>query len=100
MPIDDYTDETGEKVRSRRGLWRLMLRLPTMRGDLQILAAKSHRLDALCAAYEDASVTLARLRKERHNADQTLLAEYRMICEEIESDVIQYCLTHDSSVSE
>jgi hypothetical protein len=46
------------------GLWRLMLKLPAIRGRLQMLAARPRRLDDLFEAFEEASRTLERLRKE------------------------------------
>lgn len=71
------------------GLWRLMLKLPAIRGRLQMLAARSRRLDDLFEAYEEASRTLERLRKESNLA---LANEYDTVCSDIEADVIRYVL--------
>ncbi len=79
---------------AQRGLWRLMLKLPSIRGELQILAARNHALDDLCEAYEDASVTLERIRKKPGNTDCPLVREYETICAEIETEVIKYCVEH------
>jgi len=79
---------------ARRGLWRLMLKLPAMRGRLQILGAKSAALQDLFEAYEDASVTLERLLKEPGSDARPMIREYETICSEIENDVIKYCLGH------
>nr|QCL09266.1 hypothetical protein pC5.7b_399 [Rhizobium rhizogenes] len=83
---------------AQRGLWRLMLKLPSVRGRLQILAGKSEALDSLCEAYEDASSTLERALRERSDDKGPLVKEYQIICSEIETDVIAYCLKHHSSM--
>jgi hypothetical protein len=83
---------------AQRGLWRLMLRLPAMRGRLQILAAKSSSLNDLCEAYEDASLTLERMVRDRSREDCPLMEEYETLCAEIESDVIHYVLQHRLNV--
>ena len=97
MPTDERS-EFMQEAAARRGLWRLMLKLPAMRGSLQILAPQSSCLVGLCEAYEDASVMLETLQKQGKDADLALLEEYITICVEIESDVIAYCLAHTSSV--
>ncbi|MDL2409409.1 hypothetical protein PY650_28015 [Rhizobium calliandrae] len=79
---------------ARRGLWRLMLRLPAMRGRLQILGAKSSALQDLFEAYEDASVTLERLLREPDGAAPQMIREYETICSEVENEVIEYCRGH------
>jgi hypothetical protein len=75
-----------------RGLLKLMLKLPAMRGRLQIVAASSRSLADIFEAYEEASEMLERLRQQGNKADSALLAEYENVCSEIESDVIRYCL--------
>lgn len=82
---------------ARRGLWRLMLKLPAVRGRLQILATKSRSLDDLFEAYEEASLALERLMRQPGDEHCSMVAEYETICAEIESDVIQYVLEHRSS---
>jgi len=86
-------DGTGQ-----RGLWRLMLRLPAVRGQLQVLVPRTDSLGDLCEAYEDASVTLERLRSMPGEENCPRIREYETICAEIESEVIQYCLEHRSGV--
>jgi hypothetical protein len=73
-----------------------MLKLPALRGSLQILAQKSASLENLCEAYEDACTTLDQFRNRLAISGDTLVEEYETICREIESDVIQLCL-HNSS---
>ncbi len=75
---------------ARRGLWRLMLKLPALRGRLQIVAAKSPALDDLFEAYDDASIALERFRRD---GNVTRIAEYDGICSGIENDVIQNLLS-------
>jgi hypothetical protein len=77
-----------------RGLWRLMLKLPALRGRLQILAARHDSLINLFEAYEDASVTLQRLRTAPGEQNRPLALEYETTCSEIEAEVIEYCLKH------
>lgn len=75
-----------------RGLWRLMLKLPALRGKLQILAARNHSIINLFEAYEDASVTLQRLRTEPGEKNCPMVREYETICSEIETEIIDYCV--------
>ncbi|WP_245503868.1 hypothetical protein [Rhizobium laguerreae] len=75
-----------------------MLKLPSMRGQLQILAAKPSSLADLCEAYEDASSMRDALQRQGADADLSLLKEYDQICVDIETDVITYCLRHPLSV--
>jgi hypothetical protein len=82
----------------QRGLWRLMLRLPAVRGQLQVLVPRTEALSDLCEAYEDANVTLERLRNMPGEDNCPRVREYETICTEIESEVIQYCLEHRSAV--
>jgi hypothetical protein len=83
---------------AQRGLWRLMLKLPAMRGRLQILAAKSSSLNDLCEAYEEASLALERMLRDRPREDCPLVEEYETVCAEIETDVIHYVLQNRLSV--
>ncbi len=75
-----------------RGLRRLMLRLPGLRGKLQSLAAKSVPVGNLLEAYEDASVALNQLRAAPGEDNCPLVKEYDSICAEIEAEIIEYCL--------
>jgi hypothetical protein len=75
-----------------------MLKLPSLRGRLQILAAKTEGIRNLCEAYEDASVTLQRLRAAPGDANCAMVREYENICSEIETEIIEYCLQHKKNV--
>ncbi|HTO29787.1 MAG TPA: hypothetical protein VL202_01200 [Pararhizobium sp.] len=77
-----------------RGLSRLMLRLPRLRGKLQALATKSVPVTGLFEAYEDASVALQRLRAAPGEDNCSVVREYEMICSEIETEIIEYCRAH------
>jgi hypothetical protein len=92
---DESRGDTPSNPSGQRGLLRLMLRLPSIRGKLQILSGQSTVLAALCEAYGEASATLERLEKGQLTPEDDLLAEYRAICSEIEADVIRYCVDHE-----
>jgi hypothetical protein len=77
---------------ARRGLWRLMLKLPAIRGELQVLVARSSRLNDLLEAYEEANATLERFLRDRDRYDCPLVAEYEAVCAEMESDIVRYVL--------
>lgn len=94
------TSERRPQGAEQRGLWRLMLKLPALRGRLQLLAAKTEALDSLCEAYEDASTMLEKLRNAPGEPDLPMIREYESLCSDIEADVIQYCLEHHSGVPE
>jgi hypothetical protein len=79
-------------VSAQRGLWKLMLRLPAMRGQLQMLSARNSALLSLCDAFDEASSTLDRLRRNGSN-DLKLIAEYDTLCSDIESEVIDLCIS-------
>ncbi len=87
------TDRNGSGI-AQRGLWRLMLKLPAMRGRLQLLAAKPSSLDDLFEAYDEACATVERMSRDRSREDCPLLEEYETVCAEIEADVIDYILKH------
>lgn len=80
-----------EQPSTQRGLMKLMLRLPAMRGQLQILSARNPSLLNLCDAFDDASVMLEKLRKDL-SADKYLLDEYEKLCHDIESEVVELCI--------
>jgi hypothetical protein len=90
----------GGSDTAQRGLWRLMLKLPAMRGRLQILAAKSSMLKDLCEAYEEASLAAERLLKESSKANASRLLEYETICAEIETDIVRLVLQQSRNVPE
>lgn len=101
VPID--TDNCSERApvgTEKRGLWRLMLKLPALRGQLQLLASRSPSLGSLFEAYDDARTTLERLLGDLGKDNELIIAEYENICAEIESEVIQYCLEHHPGVPE
>jgi hypothetical protein len=80
MPTDDEQAERGAK--------RLMLRLPALRHQIEALIRNSE-IYALCAAFDDATITLDRLRKEK--ASIVIIRDYEQICAEIESEVVTLC---------
>lgn len=82
---------SSETEHNRRGLVKLMLRLPALRGKLQIATATNAELFNLCGAFDDASSTLERLRKEKTAANQAIIVEYETLCEDIEHEVIELC---------
>ncbi|KQV80508.1 hypothetical protein [Rhizobium sp. Root1220] len=82
---------TQNSAGAQRGLWRLMLKLPAMRGRLQIMAARSDRFDDLFEAYDEASYTLEALRRKT-DEDQAMIFEYATICSEIEGEIISHVL--------
>lgn len=77
--------------KAKQGLWKLMLKLPASRDEIQILATKHETLGDLCEAYEEASEMLHMIRSAE-SLDRKLLHEYDRICNEIEGDVINYCI--------
>lgn len=81
-----------ENASAQRGLWKLMLRLPALRGQLQILSVRNTDLRSLCDAFDDASSTLSRLYKEVP-MNPKMIAEYETVCSEIESEVVELCLS-------
>lgn len=76
---------------AQKGLWKLMLKLPALRGQLQILSARNTSLLALCDAFYDASSTLDTLRRDP-SVDNAIIREYETLCSEIEGEVIEICL--------
>jgi len=77
---------------AHRGLLKLMLRLPSLRGELRILWQKQDGgLEPLCEAYEDATAMLERLLKSTDIDEYGLVEEYRGVCLELETDVVARC---------
>jgi hypothetical protein len=68
-----------------------MLKLPALRGQLQMLSGRSSTLLSLCDAFDEASSTLDRLRLESARNGK-LIAEYETLCLDIEGEVIDLCL--------
>jgi hypothetical protein len=87
-------DGRGGATAAKRGLLRLMMKLPAVRGRLQVLAAKPSSLDGLLEAYEEASAALERMSRDRSRDDCPLIEEYEAVCAEIEADVIRHVLEH------
>lgn len=77
---------------AQKGLWKLMLKLPALRGQLQILSVQNSSLAAMCDAFYDASSTLETLRTDPR-ADGAIIQEYETLCSEIESEIIEICLS-------
>jgi hypothetical protein len=82
---------------SQRGLWKLMLKLPAMRGQLQMLSTRNSTLVSLCDAFDEASSTLDRLRRNG-SSDDRLLVEYETLCSDIENEVIDICIAARSKI--
>ncbi len=69
-----------------------MLKMPALRGELQLLSARSEDLRSLCGAFEEASSTLESLRKSAGTAPPESIVEYEVLCREIEDDIIALCM--------
>lgn len=72
------------------GLIKLMVKLPVLRGELQIIYGQDPTLRDLSEAYNEATDMLWLLRGNPLS-DKALLAEYEAVCGEIESDVLTIC---------
>lgn len=75
----------------RRGLSKLMLKLPALRRQLQILSATDEGVLSLCGAFDDATDTLERLRRTDPERHHDMILEYENICAEIEQDIFKIC---------
>lgn len=89
-----HSGNSNVRRASHRGLLKLMVKLPSIRGHLQMIAARQTSLLDLCEAYDEATAMLDRLERGQAEDFGGLLQEYRTLCSEIETDVIQYCLQH------
>ncbi|WP_209888663.1 nodulation protein [Rhizobium leguminosarum] len=76
---------------AEQGLARLMMRLPATRATIRAAAASQPHLYELCGAYGEACAVLDRMRKDM-SADPAIVAEYEIICAEIEIDVTRVLL--------
>ena len=83
-----------DKVSAQRGLWKLMLKLPALRGKLQIFSAQNSDILGLCEAFEQAHAMLEGLRKAQA-PDLRLIAEYENLCSDIENEVVELCILLD-----
>ncbi len=88
-----YDSQRSFKGTAHKGLLRLMMKLPSLRERLQLLAPRSRTLENYCDAYGEATAMLERLENGQESAGEDLVEEYRAICSEIENDVIRYCRT-------
>lgn len=95
--MDERGDSDGSDL-AQRGLWRLMLKLPAMRGRLQIMAVKSTILKDLCEAYEEACMAVEQLSKQNLNTGAHRIREYQNLCSEIETDVVHLVLQQSKDV--
>ena len=75
-----------------RGLAKLMLKLPAFRGRLQMLSIRNDNFLSLCGAFEEASVMLDRLRRQRDERNRLTIEEYETICLEVEQEIIKMCV--------
>ena len=81
----------GDTDYGRRGLMKLMMRMPALRGQLQILAVRDEHFLSLCGAFEDASITLEALQSVGSEREASKVSEYERVCSEIEAEVIAIC---------
>ncbi|PQZ29328.1 hypothetical protein CQZ93_03425 [Ochrobactrum vermis] len=87
---EEDRDSSLPNSTSKRGMIKLMLKLPTVRDDIK--RSQGEPLLSLAEAYQIASDVLDKLRLSR-NADSALFAEYEKVCREIEFEVTEYCLS-------
>lgn len=73
-----------------KGLLKLMVRLPALRSELQILHAHEQALRDLCDAYDEATRTLSSMRGNPR-ADLAIIADYEAVCGGIENEVVEFC---------
>jgi hypothetical protein len=94
MHFVDDTCEAGamSAAEDRRGLLKLMLKMPALRGQLQVLSAKDEGIFSLCGAFDDATETLERLRRANPEQHHDIILEYVNICAEIEQEIIEICM--------
>jgi hypothetical protein len=90
--VTDRKPMSSETDQNRRGLMKLMLRMPALRGKLQLVSAANAEMLGLCGAFEEASSTLERLRRENSPKDWATTREYEALCEEIETQIIEMCI--------
>ena len=76
----------------RRGMLKLMMKKPAIRGRLQILAVTDDSILSLCGAFEDAVSTLENLRRQEVRLRESI-AEYEVLCNEIEMEIASLCST-------
>lgn len=82
---------SAEADYNRKGLLKLMLKMPALRGRLQLLSARDPEMLNLCGAFEEASLMLERLARQNTPSNQHQIEEYRNVCSEIEDEIIAMC---------
>jgi hypothetical protein len=82
----------SEAQANRRGLLRLMLRIPELRDQLREVVARDDDALSLCGAFEDASATLEQMRMDETRRHADILVEYEDICRQIEDEIRMICL--------
>ncbi len=85
---------SGDMDYNHKGLMKLMLKMPALRGRLQILSQRNPEVLNLCGAFEEASLTLDRLIRENKPSNRQQIEEYENVCREIEDEIISICY-HD-----
>ena len=80
-----------------KGLLKLMIRLPALRSELQILHAHEPALRELCDAYGEATDTLASMRADPR-ADPAIIIDYEGVCSGLEAEVVELCANWNSDV--
>jgi hypothetical protein len=73
-----------------KGLLRLMVKLPAIRGELQIIYGRDELIRDLAEAYEDAIETLAGLQSNAISK-HGMIREYEAICADIEEEIVRRC---------
>lgn len=68
-----------------------MLRMPALRGQLQVLSAHNYELQSLCEAFEETQTMIENLRSKPDGKNVGELEEYERLRTEIENDVIWIC---------
>lgn len=76
---------------NQKGLLKLMLKMPALRGRLQILSIRNPEVLNLCGAFEEASLMLDRLVRENKPSNRQQIEEYQNVCSEIEDEIIAMC---------
>ena len=68
-----------------------MLRMPEVRDRLQALSTSNDEVLALCGAFEDASSTLEKLRRDPAGVNPKAILEYEELCRDIEHEILEIC---------
>lgn len=87
---EEDRDSSQPNGTSKRGMIKLMLKLPSVRDDIK--RSEGEPLLSLAEAYQIASEVLDKLRLS-DKEDSSLFAEYEKVCREIELEVTEYCLS-------